>query len=214
TSRFMLAPKRTAVTDRLPLPSTSVRGSRMIGALRDAGWASFVEGVERKLKRAADCLFLLAGALFVADQLAHHFPATGEFLRSGVEIVGHARVVAKLEIGESVATLERQGLWINGKRVSAFADECRPDHRAIEMLFLPHREHRAANLFEVVHPRDVDRLLDELALVDVFQQDLQRAIVFDRHQRRAMTARFAPPQWLRAAGVGDQLRGPRIVIVT
>src|SRR5438270_10273931 len=152
TTRFMVGPKRRSMPERLPNPSISIRVSRMNDALRDAGWASFVEGVERKLQRAADRLFLLARALFVADQLAHHFPPTGEFMRGGVEIVGHARVVAKLEIGESVATLERQGLRINGKRVSAFADESRPDHRAIEMLFLPHREHRPANVFEVAHP--------------------------------------------------------------
>ena len=97
--------------------------------------------------------------------------------------------------------------------MGAFTDERGPDDAAVELFLLPHCHHGVANMVEAGHPADVDRLLGELPLVDVFQQHLDGAIVTDGQQRRAVTARFVPAERLRAARIGDQLRRPGVVIM-
>src|SRR6184192_733827 len=203
TTRFMAGPKRRSMPCRLPKPSISIRVSRMpdppVAAQR-----SFVEGIERQLKRSPDGVFVLSRLGFVVDELAHHLAAAGEFLSRGVEVMADARSVGNLEVGKSIAAFFRQRLRIQGEGSGALADQGGTDHRPVEVPSPPYRHHRFADMLRAGHAGDVNRLLGKLSRIDVIESDGQRALVVKGDQCRTVAAGFAPPQRLGAARIGDR----------
>src|SRR5438876_7609549 len=123
TTRFMVGPKRRSIPCKAPNPSISIRVRRTSTSPQRSAQASLVKGIERELQRSADRLFLLARPLLVVDQLAHHLPAAGKFLGGGIEVVGHAGLVAELEIRESVATFHRERLRVERQCAVALANQ-------------------------------------------------------------------------------------------
>src|SRR5438094_5857016 len=164
TTRFMAGPKRKSKPCRLPKPSISILVSRMADA-PVAARRSFVEGIERQLKRSPDRVFVLSRLGFVVDELAHHLAAAREFLSRRVEVMRDTRAVGNFEVGKAIAAFFRQRLRAQGEGSGALADQGGADHGPIEVLSPPNRHHRLEDLVRAGHAGEVDRLLGKLARI-------------------------------------------------
>src|SRR5438132_851072 len=213
TTRFMAGPNRRSIACRLPKPSIWIRVSRMADPPRSA-YRSLFEGVERQLQRPPGRLFLLPRFALVVDQLSHHLAPAGEFLCSPIEVVRNPRAVVTLEVREAVAAFHGERFGIQAQRPGAFADQGGANHPTFEMLTLAQRHDRVADMVGAAHAGDVDRLLREPPLVDIFQQNLERALVVDGDERGAVSPGFVPAQRFRAARIGDPIARPGIVVMT
>src|SRR5438874_7161608 len=168
----MEEPKCRSIACRVPKPSIWLRLSRMIRT-SGAVYGSFVEGVQRQLQSAARHLLLLSRLALLFDQLAHHLTPAGEFLSDPLDVVGNLRAITEFDIGEAIAAFVRKGVGVQAQGPGPLPRQGGTDHSAFKLLGIANAEDGVANVLQAGHAGDVDRLLGELALIDVVQGHLR-----------------------------------------